>query len=213
MNSQDFQANLQGWFSSHCYLHAAFLFLWDAIQSTTCSKFLNCRFQEAVEDSENSTVYLRCSFGLLETPTDSFSGPLQRRDRGPDGPGWPFLCQVEHWSVLHHSVRHPFPSALQSPLKSFVRGHTLSQRIAENRYKESELQFVPYRQTCPEIISDLRLGGNVPALYLTHKIFHPFSFCYFSEEKIIITFKCNFMGWFCLLNYMTTCKQWIINIC
>lgn len=96
-------------------------------------------------------------------------------------------------------MNYPFPSALQSPLKSFVRGHTLSERIAENRYKESELQVVPTNRL-PEIISDLRLGGNVPSLYLTHKIFHLFRFCYFSEEKIIITFKCSFMGWFHLLS-------------
>lgn len=66
-----------------------------------------------------------CFFGLLEAPTDSSLGPLKRRDAGPDGPGWPFLYQVECRSVLHHSMNSPFPSALQAPLKLLVRGHTL----------------------------------------------------------------------------------------
>lgn len=41
-------------------------------------------------------MYLMHSFALLEAPTDSFLGPLKRKDTGPDGPGWSLLCWMKH---------------------------------------------------------------------------------------------------------------------
>lgn len=54
----DFQVHLAGWFWSLCYLHTTIGFPWDAIQYTGCRKFLNCRFQEAVERGFREVHYI-----------------------------------------------------------------------------------------------------------------------------------------------------------